>query len=341
MHRLSGDSREDNGHAFISYELQVERPRKEFVMITEVPDSDWFSSTGLNLLNLAWSTMLKLERDLKASDMGVTALSKKYWEMSQPELSNAWSVVDQAQDFLIKSQIVAISPYLIFSDGARGWPSACHLKDTPFSEFKTISGEDLLRAHAAVAANRLDADFVEWSDDVRKRRNKIVHQGMGASKVFPPDVFVAILKISKVLYPHRPWLHVRRSYLNHHPVTMPWHEGEHYDELNREVEVLIALLGKVDLKTYFGFDKKARRYLCPNVCKGRFAQLQPNTPDADSVYCFVCESSANVDRVECDWPDCKSNVISEGQCLVCGHLLSALREAPDEPYEHPSDDNTE
>lgn len=263
-----------------------------------------------------------------------------FLEKSQPALANALAVLDQGQDLLLKARIATVSPFLLFSDPARTLPSGCDKRDIPFSEFKTISGDDLLRAHNTVVTSRLDEEFSQFYGETRKLRNVIIHQGTSLTRIEVAEILVDILKVCRFLLPNLRWLDIRGSYLNSHPATLAWEEDFH-GTLLAELDMIVDCLGRSDLLTYFGFDKKARKYLCPMKCGGRFAQLRPNTPTSEEIYCFVCDQAAPVSRQDCEEEGCLSNVIGAEQCLVCGEFTRARYEQGEEPYEYPSQEEIE
>ena len=309
-------------------------------MITDIPTPDELADAGQNLLNLAWTTAVDLLRALRSDNPGIEYLREHFLEKSQTALTNALAVIDQGQDLLLKARIAVESPFLLFADPARTWPSGCDKRDMPFYEFKTISGDDLLRAHNAVVAARLDDEFAQFYGEMRRLRNIIIHKGTGLAQIEVAEIFVHILKVCRFLLPDKRWLDIRRAYLNNHPATLPW-DQDFYSALLAELDVIVDCIGRRDLLTYFQFDKKARRYICPMDCGGKFAQLRPNEPTSAEVYCFVCDGAAPVSRRDCEVEGCPSNVICDERCLVCGAYTRAFDEQGDEPYESPSQEEIE
>ena len=96
-----------------------------------------------------------------------------------------------------------------------------------------------------------------------------------------------------------------------------------------EFFIVFSLLKPVQVKKFFGVDKKQRLYICPKckydsgdytMIEPRYAVLRPNTPESTSLYCFVCRDSHPVTRDDCGADECKGNVISDeyGDCCNCG-----------------------
>src|SRR5262249_35461713 len=104
-------------------------------------------------------------------------------------------------------------------------------------------------------------------------------------------------------------------------------------QLSSEMTAVIELLPPADVKRYFIFDKKRRRYMCPQCLAGGFNKLhnkgylehipklaQLSSSNAE-VYCLVCEQKSPVLREDCKTPSCKGNVMGReyDTCLTCGN----------------------
>ena len=119
----------------------------------------------------------------------------------------------------------------------------------------------------------------------------------------------------------------RYEYLENSPQSVVYADSDAPMVLAPEAELLIQILKPAELKRFFGFDKKARSYVCyfcATACRDiglqpSTAQLRPNTPDGTEVWCFVCDEGATVLRSRCPVAGCKGNVIheEEGVCLTC------------------------
>ena len=93
---------------------------------------------------------------------------------------------------------------------------------------------------------------------------------------------------------------------------------------------VLDLVGAADAKRFFGFNKRQRKYICPNCVREHrllhseenpmTAQLSPNKPNSTNLFCFVCRENISVIRKRCKNVDCKGNVIhadSDFECLTC------------------------
>jgi hypothetical protein len=87
-----------------------------------------------------------------------------------------------------------------------------------------------------------------------------------------------------------------------------------------EINLVIDLLTTSENNKYFNFNKKTRRYFCPSCYSGfqgrlddeqipRLAQLIPNEPTSNTIYCLVCNESYEVLREDLAAGGCLGNVI--------------------------------
>jgi hypothetical protein len=154
------------------------------------------------------------------------------------------------------------------------------------------------------------------------------------------DILVHVLSTNHFLHGDQSWPKRRLAYSETeefwaaYPQTANYTYGFVLDEMAIAVQNLPPSI----IKTYLGFDKRARSYICPN-CYGyadrklqrevmpHLAQLRPRSAASKSLYCFVCEKTFAVLRQRCQADQCRSNVLSDetdpdepahrGMCLVC------------------------
>lgn len=305
-------------------------------MITDIPTPDDFCQTGVDYLNLAWDAVADLAfhfEDAKeafwdeADDIDVTEVSNEYWSAAQRPIATAVSLAHQGGEFLLKSIISRTSPFLLISGSPSSWPADVTLNDTPFAAFRTIDAQDLVRVHDSVSASQLSSDFVERFDQLRQKRNSIMHTVDRRLRITVLDVFRDILEISHHLICANTWCARRRSYLDSCALSVAY-STEHVEvRMARDFLRLANALTPSEVRKYFDFDKKQRRYFCWDCqleCQDHYfdaksAVFRPNTPESTEVHCFICGNSRTVNRKDCPQAACKGNVIEpeEGTCLTC------------------------
>lgn len=305
-------------------------------MIRDIPTRADFEEQGIALLNLAWDTVTELlleYRDAEEWDAIVDEQqTEHYSHASQKPLAIATALLQQGSEFLVKAAIAEVSPFLLIACNAQNWPKKCDTTDTPFSAFRTPDSEDLIRIHNTVAATRFSETFMQQFAELRKIRNTVFHSVDRSLRFTEKDILFAILTITTELQGPCKWMDIRDNYLESTPSAAFATEG-HGFVLVREFSLLVELLGNADLKKHFGFNKKQRRYLCPEcnmACREFYpdlapktAQLKPNTPASQSLYCVVCRTITQVSRSKCPRRDCPGNVINQSkyfdkECLTCG-----------------------
>jgi len=299
-------------------------------LITDVPTSDEFSHAGVAFLNLAWSSVIGLALELAdAKEWGVDdEIDDDYWHAAQRPLATAVTLAQQGTEFLLKSKILETSPFLLLDGSPKDWPKGCNRNDTPFSSFKTIEAQDLIRAYNAVSSSRLSDDFTERFERLRRMRNSVMHTVDPTLRFSAADVIIDVLEISETLMKPAAWMQLRREFLESEPSSVA-HSSDHVEPtMAREGLKLIDLLTPSYLDRYFLFKKRQRRYICPNCQYASrdwdltvtTAQLRPNKPNSNSLYCFVCRTESAVERRACNQSDCPGNVIDmdDATCLTCG-----------------------
>ena len=300
-------------------------------MITEIPTSDDFRQSGTAYLNLAWDSTVELALNLDDAHIDewdtTGDVTDEYWAAAQRPLATAVTLVQQGIEFLLKARIAGVSPFLLITPNPSDWPRGCQTADTPFSEFKTIDAQDLVRVHDTVTDSRLPPEFVTRFETLRRQRNTIMHTVDRHTRFAATEVILSILEITESLLGKNVWVSCRRSFLENDPDAIA-HTTDHVSGvMAREFLKVIDLLQPAMLQRFFGYNKRQRRYLCYNcqlACadwglEARTAQLQPNSPVSKAVYCFVCEERTVVQRRSCREDDCRGNVLeaTEGTCLTC------------------------
>lgn len=295
-------------------------------MITEIPTDEEFHDAGVNLLYLAWSLAMDLIRGSEEKYTGAELDDdslEEYWQKSQTALGNAFSLIQQAMELGIKARIAAVSPFVLIAAEHGKWG------DAPFSDFRTIDATDLVRVHNAITTPPLDDRFKAFFDDVRRRRNRLMHS-------VPKDSFdartlvVNVLTAAESLFGDTPWPQ-RCLALEDESRTTLLDGGENArNNVMGEIELVLDYLQPAETKRFFGLDKKGRLYLCPECFSAAnkdftddfpaLAQLESKAPGETSLRCAACGTVSPVERRACEAKACRGNVLNdEGMCLVCQH----------------------
>jgi hypothetical protein len=303
-------------------------------MIVDVPTPDDFNASGTDFLNIAWGMIVDLSFNLKTRQEiwgGFDEVADDYWKAAQRPLATALSLVQQGTEFLLKGHIATISPYLLLSGDPSSWPSKCHEREVRFSEFKTIEAQDLIRAYNTVKNQRLPPEFQTRYENLRSKRNTIMHSVDPNLRIQPKNLLIEILEICHYLIAPKAWIKTRKDFIDKAPSSLINDLETILGDFFQEIDHVIRLLQPAELDKYFCFNKKLRRYICPDCYREvadyfpddtmpKLAQLQPNQPTSTSLYCFVCNKVINVSREDCRNEDCPGNVISVEPwrlCLTC------------------------
>lgn len=301
-------------------------------MIVSVPTATDFQNHGVDFLNLAWIELV----DLHMSFKDIEGMEDRYdlpanlWDTAEREMGTALSLAEQGAEFLLKSKICEISPWLLISRNAPEWPKKSDSTDVPFGQFRTIDAQDLIKVHDTFATTRLKAEFRTTFENLRKQRNSIMHTVDKNLRLSAGGILESILLVAESLLGEKKWIETRRSYLRRDRWSQLSKEStsDYTDyQIVTEVDCALTMLNKAQLKRFFGFNTRLRTYICPYCSRLEFtddlecrtATLSPNTPGSTSIHCFVCEKFQAVRRTDCPLRDCPGNVmqLDEERCLTC------------------------
>lgn len=297
-------------------------------MITEIPTAQEFHDAGLNQLYLAWETATNLLRQANekytGSELDEVSL-EEYWEKSRVTLGNAFSLIQQAMELGIKGRIAAVSPFILIAQEHRQWP----MEDSPFSEFRTVDAVDLIRVHNAIATPPFDDHFRAFFDDVRRKRNRLMHSV--PKDVFEPGTLILnVLKAAEALYGAKPWSQHCLELEAESRIRLYDGGDNVVNDVMSDVELALEHLQPAEAERFFGI-KKQRTYLCPSCYAKanrdygaedfpKMAQLRSKTPGETQLDCRLCGGTSTVERADCGNEDCKGNVLDdERMCLTCQH----------------------
>jgi len=300
-------------------------------MILNIPTSEDFIRSGIGYLNLSFSQVLRLLRHLDESNVHVWdsdgSVTSEYWEAAQEPLATAITLLHQGCEFLIKGRICHVSPYLLLSQNPSKWPSDCAQKNIPFSDYRTVDAQDLVKVANTVCKERLPDQFLTLFDRIRRDRNKLTHTTKSGVILVPENILKDILDTYSHLVRSSGWLKQRRNYLSNNYETIVYSNDHINCYLSWELLKVFSLLKPSEIQKYFGYNKRQRAYVCPSCnCVERFkiAQLKPNEPGSTNLSCIICEKSIPVVRKSCK--HCRGNVLSRSYvCLSCSSPNKILK----------------
>lgn len=302
-------------------------------MILDIPNSDDFKNSGITFLNLAWDRIQEILSTLDQADIAEWDAnddeSEEFWRSVQKPLFTSLALVQQATEFLLKSKIVEVSPFLLIAGDPRSWPKGCDKTDVQFADFRSVDAQDLIRVVNTVSNEKLDDTLVTTIEELRRARNRIMHSVDKKFRTNPREIALTILEIFHNFIRPCGWNDERRDYLINHFESVAFWSTEHVEScIAKETLLISELISKTDFKKYYGIDFKKRRYHCPDCnqeCKEyselepMLAQLAPNSPTSTNLHCYLCGIAREVVRKNCNNEGCKSNVIDakENFCLLC------------------------
>jgi hypothetical protein len=316
-------------------------------MIIEIPTYADFVQASAAALNLAWDIAVALTKRFQFAideqEFDQQEITDQYWDRAQQQLGNAIALVQQGFELGLKAKIADISPFLLVANSTTDLPRNAP-SGVPFTEFRTIDAKDLIRVNDLFGSSVLPEAFRDIFENNRRLRNQFIHGVVKGHRVTERQIYTDSLMGFKLLGVFaKSWTKTRIDYLSSQTSDSAVDtENLGWGTVITEMDSLIKVLTRKDLLDGLGFEKKARRYICPGPCyeemiSGGFrsylnselvalAQLTPNAPEATQVRCFVCETTSSVIRRNCNICK-KSNVISNATidgpdyyvCLVCGN----------------------
>jgi hypothetical protein len=300
-------------------------------MMLNVPKGEEFLEAGRETMNFAWSTCLEPVKDLHwyGESAGYPAdgeeSERRYWVAEKRSQLICMTLVHQATELFLKGMICEISPYLLLADGAPKWPSPYAEQPIDLAELRTIDAQDLVRTVDSVSALRLSEQFRVRFEKLRRSRNLGVHSTGSSLEVKPAEIVEAILFIHRELFPNRSWTEVRRGALENGRDSELSGVEAATNTLSLEVQLACGLLRPAHVKAYFGFEKKKKRYMCPQChwaayTKAGFdvklATLISRKVGETLLFCPLHPDPIEVERNQCG--HCGDDVEHEGfGCLSC------------------------
>jgi len=181
-------------------------------MITDIPTSSDFQNAGINLLNLSWDSTMSLltERIVEIDKINTNvSVNETYWKSAQPILTSSLTLIQQGVEFFLKGKISEVSPYLLIANMPSNFPKNSNKQNTPFSDFRTLDAQDLIRVHDTVSENRLSDEFCQWYDELRRLRNKLMHTVDNTLFITDKDILIKVMEGCDYCLEHQSWIDVR------------------------------------------------------------------------------------------------------------------------------------
>lgn len=294
-------------------------------MITNIPSPQEFKNHGIDYLNLAWDGVMSLL--VKIYESYDKDFKDDYWIAAQRRIATYILLAHQGTEFLLKSKISEVSPFLLISKEPSQWPKNCSERDVDFSEFRTVDAQDLIKITNTVSS-KLSCDFIKQYELTRSLRNSIAHTVKKDLKLTAKQVLVYVLESAYEFFSGCNWFELRREWSDREIESVLFYDSEYSSVLAKEAAIAISELNSSQIEKYFGLTKKGRRYNCPNCVysykwgvleNAKTAILKPNAPKSQMIYCFVCGKTTEVIRHDCGLNGCKGNVIWQKKdlCLTC------------------------
>lgn len=253
-----------------------------------------------------------------------------FWDAARQRVLTSLIITQQGIELAIKAKLVAVSPFLLISGSYSEWPKDKKGGGISFSEFRSIDAQDLIKVHDTVHENGFHNKFVELFENLRTLRNKAMHTVDLNLSVSAEEVAITILEAYTYLYPEENWIATRRDFLDNSPAAHVFFDVEYVNGLvAKEFLTIFKLLNPAQVKQFFNIDKKQRLYICPecnyevkkyDYFEPNYAVLRPNTPESESLFCFVCNQEHPITRLACKSEGCPGNVVSDEYdcCCTCG-----------------------
>jgi hypothetical protein len=182
-------------------------------MITDVPKPEDFFAAGWKFLDYAWSDAMGLLLDLQLytkDNQCNQAEVEEFWSSGKSKLATSLALTQQGIELLLKGCISEVSPYLLISE-PKGYPAGSSREDTPFSRFRTIDSQDLVKVYDTVKKKRLSKEFKGKFEALRKHRNIVFHSVSESISVQVPEVLSAIFEAVENLNPGTKWMKVHKG----------------------------------------------------------------------------------------------------------------------------------
>lgn len=202
-----------------------------------------------------------------------------------------------------------------------------------------MDAQDLIKVHDTVCPDRFTDQFLQWNDDLRTIRNKVMHTVDKSLNVTPEEVASFILYTHSYFQGSLCWFESRRKYLENTPANSMKsiqsdedHQSYIVNSLLIDYRLAIDVLPPAACKKYLGYDKKSRSLHCPRcantVSRMDFwddefihecAKTYQRLPDSDEYLCKLCSHQGKVLERSCEELGCEGKLqdSKSGICFSC------------------------
>lgn len=292
-------------------------------MIVGLPDSKEYKSQAKEWLIQSFEILHENALELEYLD----DLSEPRWHFHKGKLATVLVLCHQSIESVLKSEIIEINPHFLIDLNPSNWPTLPDSKDKDFDQLFSINAEALIRVFCAICRVGTDKrEIVEMAEEVRIARNKIVHSVHKDS--LKSEYLVETLCRTSIIFFGTSLWDVLTEELAIHPLSVDLDHEEYVAALIGKFRFLKDYLPKRKFNKYMSL--QGRHYSCP-YCMDYFsnghentANLKPNKPDSNMVFCLLCSGKFDVKREDCKSEGCIGNVLwdnDEGTtiCLTCHH----------------------
>jgi hypothetical protein len=305
-------------------------------MILNIPTKDDFEFVAKENLTQAFNLLCKVYEEYNGFDEEIKeeVSFENLWIYHKGTLRTSLILLHQAIEGLMKSSICEISPLLLIDKPRKDWPTLPNDDNKDYDSLYTLSGESLLTTFCATNAKiPIDNSIINFIDDVRQKRNKIIH-GTSNADINAKYIIENILKTFVIWFGKDSWLSLLRKNLLENPLFGYFNSDFESAYSFEYLDFALFILGKRNLSKFISIDIKGRSYYCPK-CKydiereggyfeSKWAFLSPNKPTSNHLICANCNTDFEVIREHCKEEDCKGNVLfdntdyfGETICLTC------------------------
>lgn len=300
-------------------------------MIQNLPTPDEFYKSGKELLDFSWDIVIGLlgniQNAIDWNGLDEAEISEEYWSAARRKLTTSLSTVQQGIEIILKGKVAEVSPYILLSQSPSLWPSP-NTTSIEYSDFRTIDAQDLIKTHNLFCEGKLESEFLDRFNKLRKKRNILMHSPKSNMKIEVKEVIETILYMHKSLFPKENWLQERLRFIKASPECVLYSDDYSTENVCQEAQKLMQLLSRAEVMKYFSIDIKQRKYYCEVCWKNiprdsdveiMLAELHPKGSDTTKLYCPICNKVYVVIRKTCNAEGCKGNVLSidDGLCLTC------------------------